>query len=160
MDVLFGVDEVEALKFIDKAKDVAFNSSCARSKCGSVIVKDGLIIGSGFNSPAGNLENQRRCSFNKKDYHEKVTDKTCCIHAEQRAIINALANNSGKLVGSTLYFIRLDSNGVISRAGEPYCTICSKFALDVGIKYFVLFKEEGVCVYDTEEYNLISFNYM
>jgi hypothetical protein len=26
-------------------------------------------------------------------YHRKVTDKTCCIHAEQRALFDALKNH-------------------------------------------------------------------
>ena len=32
-------------------------------------------------------------------------------------------------------------------------------ALDAGIKKFVLWHEQGICIYDTEEYNEISFNY-
>jgi deoxycytidylate deaminase len=159
LKLLVGDEEKKALDYIFKARDVAVNSSCERSKCGSVIVLDDLVLGSGFNSPAGDLESQRKCSYSKDSYHKKVTDKTCCVHAEQRAIMDALAKNPSKLIGSTLYFVRLDDNDSISRASEPYCTICSKMALDVGIENFVLFKEEGVYVYDTEEYNLISYNF-
>ena len=71
--------------------------------------------------------------------------------------MNALKKNPDKLSGSRLYFIRLDDNGTSSRAGKPYCTICSKMALDVGIAEFVLWHDKGVCVYDTEEYNALSF---
>lgn len=95
----------------------------------------------------------------KDGYHKKVTDKTCCVHAEQRAIMDALRKNSEKLSGSRLYFIRLDKAGNTSKAGKPYCTICSKMALDAGISEFVLWHEEGICVYDTEEYNTLSYEY-
>ncbi|MDR0369680.1 MAG: hypothetical protein LBH96_04130 [Candidatus Peribacteria bacterium] len=105
------------------------------------------------------MEQQRRCSNNKATYHTKVTDKTCCIHAEQRAIIDALAQNPHKLQDSQLYFIRLDNEGNMSEAGTPYCTICSKMALDVGIKEFILLHKEGIGIYDTTEYNTISFSY-
>jgi hypothetical protein len=88
-----------------------------------------------------------------------VTDKTCCIHAEQRAILDAVRKNSNKLTGSRLYFIRLDDSGAPSKAREPYCTICSKMALDVGIAEFILWHEKGVCIYNTKEYNAISFKY-
>ena len=88
-----------------------------------------------------------------------MTDKTCCIHAEQRAIMDALSKNPIKLIGSRLYFIRLDDKDNTSKAGEPYCTICSKMALDVGISEFVLWNDKGVCVYETEEYNILSFQY-
>lgn len=35
-----------------RAVEVAKNATCGRSKCGSVIAKNGKIIGEGFNSPA------------------------------------------------------------------------------------------------------------
>ncbi len=138
---------------------IAKDSTCQRSKCGSIITKNKKIIGKGFNSPPGNLEPQRRCSIEKSDYNQKVTDKTCCIHAEQRAMFDALSKNSKKLKGSTLFFLRLDENNKIKPAGKPYCTICSKMALDLGIKYFALFHNSGWTFYPTEEYNNLSYAY-
>jgi len=99
-----------AEEFLNEAKKVALNSTCLRAKCGAVIVKNNEIIGKGFNSPPKNLENQRRCLINKEEYDKKVTDKTCCVHAEQRAIIDALKKNPEKLNRSKLYFIRLDKD--------------------------------------------------
>jgi deoxycytidylate deaminase len=156
---LSGKEEKEALDYIAKATQIAQNATCQRSKCGSIIVKENEIIGTGYNSPPQEIESQRRCSFSKDEYHKKVTDKTCCIHAEQRAIMDALSKNPTKLIGSRLYFIRLDDKDNPSKAGEPYCTICSKMALDVGILEFVLWNDKGVCVYETEEYNILSFQY-
>lgn len=147
------------MDFISKAVEVAKNSTCLRSKCGSIIVKDNQIIGKGYNSPPNNLENQRKCKNDKGDYHKKVTDKTCCMHAEQRAILDALKNNPEKIKDSKLYFIRLDEKDNPSFAGSPYCTICSKMALDTGIKYFILLHKEGIREYETEEYNLMSYQF-
>jgi hypothetical protein len=42
-------------------------------------------------------------------------------------------------------------------AGAPYCTICSKMALDVGLRWFGLWHETGIRMYDTREYNDLSF---
>jgi len=159
MRFLKGKEEKEALEFILKAAELAKKATCERSKCGANIVSNGVIIGEGYNSPPGGYEEQRRCSNSKSDYHPKVTDKTCCIHAEQRAIIDALINNSDKLFGSRLYFIRLDEDDVPSKAGNPYCTICSKMVVDVGIQEFVLWHEKGICVYDSQEYNDLSYAY-
>jgi deoxycytidylate deaminase len=159
MIYLKGEKEKEALEYISKAAIVALDSTCKRSRCGSLIVNNNEIIGSGFNSPPKGLEEQRRCSCSKDSYHKKVTDKTCCVHAEQRAIIDALMHNPDKLSGSRLYFIRLNEKGEASKAGKPYCTICSKMALDCGIEEFVLWHEEGVYVYNTEEYNQLSYKY-
>ncbi len=147
----------ENQEYIQEAIEEAKKSPCLRSKCGSIIVKDGAIIGRGFNSPPNNkdLETCRKDSL-PKDFK---SDKTCCLHAEQRAILDALKNNSNKLKGSTLFFIRLDLNNNILYAGEPYCTICSKMALDVKIKEFVLYHKDNLTAYDTEEYNELSFKH-
>ena len=159
MKLLIGPEYTQAEIFMQKATEIAQKATCERSKCGCVIVKEGKIIGKGFNSPAQNLESQRRCHCDKEQYHKKVTDKTCCIHAEQRAILDALKSASDQLPGSDLYFIRLDQKGEITKAGEPYCTICSKMALEVGIKSFHLWHSKGIIAYDTEEYNILSYQY-
>lgn len=160
MRYLSNKEEQVAIEFFKKASVIALSSTCQRSKCGSIIIGiDNQIIGSGFNSPPRDSENQRRCSCSKEAYHKKVTDKTCCVHAEQRAIMDALKNNPEKITESRLYFIRLDENDDLSKAGKPYCTICSKMALDSGIKEFVLWHEDGICVYETDEYNTLSYQY-
>lgn len=157
MKILKG--EKEAINFLKEAGKVAQKATCLRAKCGSIIVKSGKIIGRGFNSPPNNSESQRRCTIPKSEYDLKVTDKTCCVHAEQRAIMDALRKNPQKIKGSTLYFMRLDKNDNLTKAGKPYCTICSKMTLDCGIKYFVLWHADGIYVYDAEEYNNKSFQY-
>lgn len=159
MDYLKDDEEKKALEYIKKAAEIALKSTCGRSRCGSIIVKDDEVIGIGFNSPPQDKEEQRRCSYSKDSYHKKVTDKTCCVHAEQRAIMDALCNNHDEIIGSRLYFIRLDQEGKPSKAGNPYCTICSKMALDAGIKDFVLWHDKGISAYDTNEYNKLSFQY-
>ncbi|MEK6863352.1 MAG: hypothetical protein AABW53_01510 [Nanoarchaeota archaeon] len=157
MKILTGSEELEAAKFIDFAAEIAKLSSCYRSRCGSVIVKDQKIIGKGYNSPPLN----KKLEYCLKDSlpADFKSDKTCCIHAEQRAIMDALQHHPGKIKDSRLYFIRLDEQGDKLKAGKPYCTICSKMALDSGIAEFVLWHEEGICVYDTQEYNELSFQY-
>ncbi len=159
MIYLTGNEYIEAEKYINEAIKIAKNSSCLRSKCGSVIVKNNEIIGKGFNSPPLNLESQRRCLIDKNTYHKKVGDKSCCVHAEQRAIMDALTRNYDKISGSILYFIRLNQNNEFLSAGKPYCTHCSKLALDSNLESFVLWHEEGICLYNTEEYNNLSFDY-
>jgi len=40
--------------------------------------------------------------MSKDSLDRKVTDKTCCMHAEQRAIFDALRRNPEKLDGSKM----------------------------------------------------------
>ena len=114
------------------------------------------IVGIGHNSQPCDIE--ARC-FKDSLPKDFKSDKTCCVHAEQRAIMDGLKMNPSKLKGSTLYFIRLGNFGEPLVAGEPYCTICSKMALDVGIKEFCLWKENGWKHYNTKEYNDLSFKF-
>lgn len=151
--------DVSEERFLQAAIVAARQASCLRSRCGSVIVKDGYIIGTGFNSPAGERETERRCTADKTAYDSKVTDKTCCMHAEERAIMDALRHRPDQLLGSTLYFIRLDGEGNPQHAGAPYCTLCSKLALDAGIALFVLWHEAGMTAYPTDEYNRLSYDF-
>ncbi len=150
----------KVLDYFREAEKESEKSLCMRSKCGTIIVDaDGTIIGRGYNAPPQDDISVRHCDRKHELSDTFKSDKTCCVHAEQRAIIDALKNNSGKLKGATLYFVRLDDNGNMKYSGKPYCTICSKMALDVGIKYFVLYHMDGAGIYDTKEYNELSFAY-
>ncbi len=157
MRYLDGSEEQEAWSYVVVAAMIARDSTCLRSKCGSVIVTDGLVIGKGFNSPPQKTTLEE-CLKDKIPMNFK-SDRTCCVHAEQRAVMDALRYNADKINGSRLYFIRLDQGGKPMPAGEPYCTICSKMTLDAGVSEFVLWHSDGICVYDTKEYNDLSFLY-
>ncbi len=154
---------------MDNLVAVASNSTCKRSKCGSIICRGdittedvnqkwfGEIIGRGYNSMP--------CGEDKECFKDNLSptfksDKTCCVHAEQRAIMDALTKENGELIiGSTLFFIRLDENDQPKHSGDPYCSICSKMALASGVSQFVLWHKQGWTAYDTKEYNDLTFKF-
>ncbi len=142
-----------------EAAKVAEKSLCLHAKCGTVIVKDDEIIGVGYNAPPLDNEKNRKCldeyDFSGKPKH----DHTCCMYAEWRAILDAMKENGEKVKGSNLYFTRVDENGNILKSGKPFCTVCSRFALDSGVSSFLLWHKDGVCSCDTEEYNNLSYDY-
>lgn len=145
--------------FFVEAQKVALQATCHRAHCGSVIVaKDGTIIGRGYNAPPNNDESQRMCEVELDKSIKQNNDKTCCVHAEWNAIMDALKNNSHKVQGSTLYFMRVDENGDFTEAGEPYCTVCSRLALESGIETFGLWNN-GPDMINTQDYNLKSYAY-
>lgn len=135
----------------------ALQSSCLRSKCGSIIIFDNIVVGKGFNSPPQNIC-LKKCFKDELPSNFK-SDKTCCVHAEQRSIIDTLIFNPRLIVGSSLYFVRLDNQNMPLPSGDPYCTICSKLALDVGVEYFCLWNGFSFTKYKTDIYNQLSFNY-
>ncbi len=134
----------------------ALMSKCSRAKCSSIIMNNGFVIGAGYNSMPCNVVGE---CFKDSLSPSFKSDKTCCIHAEQRAIMNALRYNPDSIKGSVIYFLRLNNDNQPEFAGKPYCSICSKMALDVGISKFVLWHEDGWVSYDTKEYNELTFQY-
>ncbi len=155
-------NELGAIRpFFEAAAVVAQDAICHRAKCGTVIVQDGEVIGSGYNGPALDDETNRMCEkIDELDLAIKPKyDKTCCPHAEVRAIFDALKHHADKIAGAALYFMRVNDEGEFTDAGEPYCTNCSRYALDSGIGKFVLWSANGADVYDTDEYNRRSYEF-
>ncbi len=145
-------------QYFSRAREEAMKSLCLRSKCGAVIVKDNYVIGAGFNSPPGNKKLEKCFKDLLPDNFKSNRD--CCVHAEERAIINAVERwDFSEVRDSTLYFTRINGDNSIIPVEKPYCTICSKFALDNKISKWVLFHEDGFYEYDAEEYNNLSFGF-
>ncbi len=158
MKYLTGQQEKEATKWIKKTAEVAEKALCLRAKCGVVIVKNKKIIGKGYNAPPLDDPKNKTC-LNEYQLSQKFKyDRTCCIYAEWRAIIDALKNNPEKIKGSTLYFTRINED--VKHWGKPFCTVCSRMILDVGIKEVVLPQEKGLCLYKAEEYSKASYEYI
>ncbi len=137
--------------------NVAKQSRCHKAHCGSIIINNGVIIGEGYNSPAGNEAN--RCNDSYTLPEQNKHDVTCCVHAEVRAIHDAMTRHGQELTGSQLYFMRVDDQGQPTSAGTPYCTICSKEALDAKIVQFGLWRNGQFEMYNTQEYNDLSYQF-
>jgi len=157
---------LKQMPILDRIMDIvvgyAQRSTCHRSKCGSIIVDCPFtptfdVLGIGYNSMPCNKE---AACFKDSLAPTFKSDKTCCVHAEQRAIMDGLARTPYlSTLATYLFFIRLDEEGKPKPSGKPYCSICSKMALDAGISKFCLWSEEGWIAYDTEEYNELTFKY-
>jgi hypothetical protein len=94
------------------------------------------------------------------DYAKKPKyDKTCCVHAEWRAVIDACKRNADKIGGLVLYFMRIDEEGNFTDAGEPFCTTCSRFTMEAGISEFVLWNDDGADLYPLAEYDQKSYEF-
>lgn len=145
----------DAEAWLARATEVARSGSCLRSRCGAVIVADGVEIGAGYNSLPGDCV--PTVCFKDQLPDGFRSDRTCCIHAEARAIFDAVRRHGGQVDGATLYFARVDDAGRFTPAGDPYCTMCSKAALEARVETFVLGHADGPVAYPTDEYNLRSF---
>ena len=149
------------IRYFEVAAEEAEKATCLRAKCGSVVVsKSGVILGRGYNAPPLGDETQRQCEAELDLTKKPKYDKTCCVHAEWNAVIDALANSQKREIdGSRLYFMRVDEHGNFTDAGEPYCTTCSRFTMQTGVSEFALWNDDGADVYTLPEYNQMSYEY-
>lgn len=155
------LDEQSGEGWMLAAVESAKKATCLRGKSGAVIVKDSAVIGRGYNAPPRDDETNRKCHI-EMPRHPKLkqkSDRTCCMHAEWRAIMDALRNHPDEIGGSQLFYAGLDDDGNMRKSGAPYCTVCSRLALDTGIAEFVLWHESGITAYQTDEYNKLSYKF-
>ena len=151
-------EDFDAIRpYFEQAAEVASQAMCLRAKCGSVIVNNLEIIGRGFNAPPLGDKAQRLCDVELDTATKPKYDKTCCVHAEWQAILDACKTNADKLAGSVLYFMRIDSDGNFTDAGEPFCTVCSRLSVESGIAEFALYNNQGADIYPVAEYNRRSY---
>ncbi len=154
----------ELMAYFHIAAQFAQKSTCKKAHCGCILVKDGRVIAGGYNAPPlGDVENQKCDYVYPAKRKRPQNDCTCCVHAEWRAIIDALrSGNSADLVGSTLYFTRVDEFGKKYFAPEkytPHCTVCSRLGLDAGISTWVLWGDPEPVMYGAKEYNDLSYQF-
>ncbi len=145
--------------YFKAAASAANQSTCLRAHCGSVIVsQQDEIIAKGSNCPAGGQESNRTCLIDRPGGSPKPKyDTTCCVHAEWQAILRAALDHSDKLGGSRLFFMRVDADGQMTKTGDPLCTVCSRLAMESGIKEFIMWHQEGVRIYPLAEFDRLSY---
>lgn len=159
MKRIIGEGLVAILPYFEAAADNAKQATCNRAHCGSVIVKNNVIIGKGSNGPALGDETARVCEADLDHSIKQKYDTTCCVHAEWRAIIDTCRQNGLEVEGSRLYFMRIDEAGRFTDAGDPYCTTCSRLTMESGVSEFALWNADGADIYSASEYNQMSYTY-
>jgi len=153
MKYLTGVELEEAKKYMTIAAKYAKHSTCVKSKRGAVIVKNGVIIGGGYNDVT--IESLCNPCIREEIKDDSRVELCSAVHAEHVAIIDALKKGN-YLDGSTMYHVKV-KDGEIRPCGPPSCTICSREILKSGISEFVIWHKEGYAVYNAKEFNEISF---
>lgn len=158
MRILKGEEEKQALKFFDKAAEMAKKSLCHRARCGAIIVKNGVMVAEGFNAPPQNSDERRTCLNEYEIPGGFRHDRTCCIHAEQRAALNA-AKQGKDLTGGRVYFVFLDEAGRKIKVSDIKCTICSRVILDAGVSEWAVYAPDGVRIYGVAEFDAFSYGH-
>ncbi len=121
--------------YMNIAKSVSLRSSCLRAKVGAVIVKDDIILSTGYVGSARGEDNccdlgvceRMRLKIPPGERYELCKS----VHAEQNAIINA-ARGGHSTVGGYIYvyFERIDG-GAIKHTGP--CMMCARMIKNAGL---------------------------
>lgn len=104
------------LKMVDVVAD---RSTCLRKKIGSVLVKDGMVLSTGYNGAPRGLEHCTEVNCQVENGHCVRT-----VHAEVNAVIQA-AYSGAATAGSTMYTQFLP------------CGHCAKILINAGVKRIV-----------------------
>src|SRR5574343_69082 len=121
--------------YMNIAKAVAMRSTCIRRCYGCVIVKDDMIVGTGYNgSPRGeaNCCDIGECLRNKHNIPSGKNYEMCAaIHSETNAIINA---GRERCIGACLYVCGIcpETKELLPEAIP--CVMCEKLIKNAGIK--------------------------
>lgn len=130
--------------YLDIAQTVASRGTCLRRRYGALIVKNDVIISTGY---AGAPRGRKNCSDLGFCMRESLGiprgeryEMCRSVHAEQNAIIAA---SRDEMLKSVLYLVGIDcaTGGLVSDA--CCCQMCKRLIINAGIEY--------VCVRNTQK---------
>ncbi len=128
--------------FIEIAKVVSSRSTCLRREYGAVIVKDRVIISTGYNgSPRGidNCIDTGVCTREELNIPSGERYELCeAVHAEQNAIINAPPE---RMKGATIYIAGFEEDRSYA-SGKP-CKLCDRMIRNAQIKEVIYLAKDG-----------------
>lgn len=119
--------------YLEIAAQVATRSTCLRRQYGAVIVKNDIIVATGYNGAARKKSNccdLGRCYREAHNIpHGEQYEKCQAVHAEANAIIAA---SREEMFGATLYLAGFD-DGVRLEDPRP-CEMCERLIVNSGIR--------------------------
>ncbi len=129
--------------FLDIAKVVSSRSTCLRRRYGAVIVKDRVIVSTGYNgAPRGHVNCIDRGTCMRQDLKVPPGERyeLCeAVHAEQNAIINGAPE---RMKDATIYIAGFEEDGSYAE-GRP-CLLCQRMIRNAMITGVVYIQKGGL----------------
>ena len=138
--------------YLDIAETVSKRSTCLRKQYGAIIVKNDIIISTGYNgAPRGrkNCSDLQYCMRNELGIPRGERYEMCrSVHAEANAIIAAPRD---RMLGATLYMVCISPKTGEILPDTNSCMMCKRLVINAGIT--------TVIVRDTkDEYRIVNVN--
>lgn len=111
--------------FMRVTKLMELRSTCQRRKVGAVLVKDGIILSTGYNGPPSGSPHCKICIRKRDKIPPRERYEYCrAVHAEQNAIIQCAIKQTDPR-GSTIYV-----------SAFP-CVTCAKILIQAGVERII-----------------------
>ena len=140
--------------YLDIAQTVAERSTCLRRKFGAIIVKNDVIVSTGYNGAPRGRENcsdvgyclRARFNIPRGERYELCRS----LHAEDNAIIAA---SRDQMIGATLYLACVDYETGELVGDTCCCAMCKRRVINAGIeKVIVRNTRDSFTVYDVQDW--------
>ena len=129
--------------YLNCAETFAYRSTCIKRKYGAVIVKDDVVISTGYNGSPRGFENccdLGECPRMKLDMHQGEGYGMCrAIHAEANALLNCSRQQT---IDADLYLTSINPADNSIHEAKP-CPICARTIIQAGIRKVYLRVGEG-----------------
>jgi len=130
--------------YLDIAQTVSERSTCLRKRYGAIIVKNDVIISTGYNgAPRG----RKNCNEIGNCYREQLKiprgeryELCRSVHSEANAIIAAPRD---RMLGSTLYMCCTDPKDSSVVGNICCCMMCKRQVINAGIEKVIVREEDG-----------------
>ena len=125
--------------YLDIAETVSERSTCLRRRFGAIIVKNDVIVSTGYNgAPRGraNCNELGICYREKLGIPRGERYELCrSVHAEANAIISA---SREQMLGSTLYLVGTEGSTGELVKDACCCQMCKRLVINAGIEKVVI----------------------
>lgn len=140
--------------YLKIAKTVAQRSPCIRRQFGAIIVKDDVIVSTGYNGPARGVINCTEVGCLKDEMnlpHYSGYEYCPALHAEENCVINA-ARHGANVLNGTMFVCGQNFKDESITESKP-CERCKRAIINAGIKRVVTMNEKGnIIKYNVEDW--------
>lgn len=129
--------------YLNCAEVFAYRSTCLKRKYGAVIVKDDVVISTGYNGAPRGFDNccdLGNCPRIEQNMHQGEGYGICrAVHAEANALLNCSRQQT---IGADLYLVGINPEDNSIHRAKP-CPLCARTIIQAGINNVYLRVGEG-----------------
>ena len=129
--------------YLNCAEVFAYRSTCLKRKYGAVIVKDDVVISTGYNGAPRGFDNccdLGTCPRMDRNMRQGEGYEICrAIHAEENALLNCSRQQT---IGADLYLVGINPKDNSIHEAKP-CPLCARAIIQAGINNVYLRLGEG-----------------